>query len=299
MSPLLRLLHHVLPVPGPSTASCWASLGPANPKWLYMRFISLAAGMQSSLISPCCASKPGIPGNLWLRPGLWNASRPFHSLVNDHQTADLNYSLNRYDMVVVDEASLVSPKSFSIVAATLNRLNCRPVVVIAGDKKQQQPLQTVDSRVFTMRSILNDNTFGEKNPVKHALYQQFRVLDRDYGTFLDLLWYLQPTQELDKFQQSLDVSFWSTGWRHVWGLQQHQWHCNYDCLEGRSAQGEQHGGEQVVIWPSTPNAGGLCFCCCRPRCISMPWHEDCHNWKPWQGLESGEWAGCHPGIQPE
>ena len=114
-------------------------------------------------------------------------------------------------MVVVDEASLVSPKSFSIVAATLNRLNCRPEVVIAGDKKQQQPLQTVDSRVFTMRSILNDNTFGEKNPVKHALYQQFRVLDRDYGTFLDLLWYLQPTQKLDKFQQSLDVSFWSTG----------------------------------------------------------------------------------------
>ena len=39
---------------------------------------------------------------------------------------------------------------------------------------------------------------------KHALYQQFRVLDRDFGDFLDLLRYLQPTQQqLDEFQQSL------------------------------------------------------------------------------------------------
>ena len=128
----------------------------------------------------------------------------FHIPVNHGQMADVNYSLNRHDLVVVDEASLVSPQSFSIVAATLNRLNCRPVVIIAGDKKQQQPLQTVDSRTCSTTSILNDNTFGEQNAVKHALYQQFRVLDRDYGDFLDLLRYLQPTQQqLDEFQQSL------------------------------------------------------------------------------------------------
>ena len=47
-------------------------------------------------------------------------------------------------MLVVDEASLVFPASLNIVAATLNCLNCRPVIVIAGDKRQQQPLQTVD-----------------------------------------------------------------------------------------------------------------------------------------------------------
>ena len=51
----------------------------------------------------------------------------------------MNFALNWYDMVVVDKGSLVSPESFEVVAATLNRLNCCPVVVIAGDKKQQQP----------------------------------------------------------------------------------------------------------------------------------------------------------------
>ena len=56
----------------------------------------------------------------------------FHIPVNCNQTKDVNFVLNRYDMVVVDEASLVSPDSFQIVALTLNRPNSRPVVVIAS-----------------------------------------------------------------------------------------------------------------------------------------------------------------------
>ena len=124
----------------------------------------------------------------------------FHIPVDAHQTADVNYALNRYGMVVVDEASLVSLESFNIVASTLNRRNCCPVVVIAGDKKQQQPLKTVGSRVSTTVSILNNQAFGELNSVKHTLYQQCRVINKDYAAFLDLLCCLQPTQEqLDNF----------------------------------------------------------------------------------------------------
>ena len=51
------------------------------------------------------------------------------------QSANVNFSLSCFDMVVVDEASLVSPASFNIVAGTLNRLNCCPVVVITGDRR--------------------------------------------------------------------------------------------------------------------------------------------------------------------
>ena len=50
----------------------------------------------------------------------------FHIPVDGQQSGDVNYSLNRYDLVVVNEASLVSPQSFAIVAATLNKLNRRP-----------------------------------------------------------------------------------------------------------------------------------------------------------------------------
>ena len=76
---------------------------------------------------------------------------------------DVNYALNRFDLVVIDETSMVSPQSFTMVAATLNRLNYRPIVVMAGDKCQQQPLHTVDGKVSTTTSIFNDNTFIAKN----------------------------------------------------------------------------------------------------------------------------------------
>ena len=50
-------------------------------------------------------------------------------------------------------------------------------------------------------SILNDGTFNN-NSMKHTLHQQFRVLDPDYGCFLDLIRCMQPTHaQPDKFQE--------------------------------------------------------------------------------------------------
>ena len=130
----------------------------------------------------------------------------FHIPIDVDQSVNFNFSLNKFDMVVIDEASLVSAASFNIVAATLNRLNCRPVVVIAGDKRQQQPLQTVQGRVSTTVSILNDDTFTNHNAVKHSLLKQFRILDKDHEDFVEMIRYLQPTQrQLDNFQQNLDI----------------------------------------------------------------------------------------------
>ena len=128
----------------------------------------------------------------------------FNIPVNTCQKVDVNFALNRVDMLVVDEDSLVSPESFQVVATRLNRLNCRPVVIIAGDKKQQQPLKTVEGKTSTTRSILNDHTFMADNSVQHSLYQQFRVVDKDYAAFLDIIRYLQPTQQqLEDFQENL------------------------------------------------------------------------------------------------
>ena len=62
---------------------------------------------------------------------------------------DINYALNKYDLVVVDEASMISPAIFHTMASTFNRLNIRPVVVLAGDKCQQQPLETIDGHTTT------------------------------------------------------------------------------------------------------------------------------------------------------
>ena len=111
---------------------------------------------------------------------------------------EVNCVLNKYDLVVVDEASMIS-------APTCNRLNLRPVVVFAGDKHQQQPLQTEGGCVTATTSIVNDTyTFHSSNAIKHFLYQQFRIVDEQYGRFLDLIRYTQPTQQqLDSVQENM------------------------------------------------------------------------------------------------
>ena len=53
-------------------------------------------------------------------------------------------------------------------------------------------------------SILNDDTFTSENAVKHSLYQQFRIIDTEYASFVDLMHYNQPTQEqIDLFQRGM------------------------------------------------------------------------------------------------
>ena len=108
----------------------------------------------------------------------------FRIPIHAGQGSDVNFSLNKFDMVVVDEASLISPESFNIVAATLNR----PVIVIAGDKRQQQPLQTVDGRTSTVVSILSDNTFTQANSVRHSLLKQF--LNKEHEAYVEIVRYL-------------------------------------------------------------------------------------------------------------
>ncbi|CAH3152175.1 unnamed protein product, partial [Porites lobata] len=88
---------------------------------------------------------------------------------------EINHRSNQYDLIVADEASMISPPIFGVMAFTLNRMNLRPVVVLAGDKCQQQPLQTVNGRITSTTSIINNNaTFSSSNAVIHRLHQQFR-----------------------------------------------------------------------------------------------------------------------------
>ena len=117
---------------------------------------------------------------------------------------EINYALNKYDLVVVDEASMISSAIFETMASTFNRMNTRPVVVLAGDKCQQQPLQTIDGRTSSTTSIINDHTFSSTNAVTHTLYQQFRIIDPEYAKFLDFIRFMLPTQqEVDDMQTGI------------------------------------------------------------------------------------------------
>ena len=118
---------------------------------------------------------------------------------------EINHRMNQDDMIVVDEASMISAPIFGVMASTFNRVNLRPVVVLAGDKCQQQHLQTVNGRITSTTSIINDNTtFMSNNAVIHCLHQQFRIVDAQYAAFLDLIRFIRPTQEqVDRMQQGI------------------------------------------------------------------------------------------------
>ena len=55
-------------------------------------------------------------------------------------------------------------------------------MVLAGDECKQ-PLQTIDGRITSTTSIVNDHTFSSSNTVIHTLYQQFRVINPEYARF--------------------------------------------------------------------------------------------------------------------
>lgn len=124
----------------------------------------------------------------------------FRIPVKEDDAHNINFSLSRYDLIVIDEASMISRPTFNKIASTLSAIPKRPVVVIAGDKVQQQPIGNRDGRVVQLVSILNDGTL-QKNTITYVLYRQFRCIDAAYGAFLDYLRHWQPTQEfLDHVQ---------------------------------------------------------------------------------------------------
>ena len=125
--------------------------------------------------------------------------------IDEPLSNEINYRINQYDLIVVDEVSMISWPIFGVMASTFNRMNLRPVVVLAGDKCQQQPLQTVNRSISSTTSIINNNaTFSSSNAVIHRLQQQFRVVDPEYAAFLDLIRFIHPTQEkVDKMQDGI------------------------------------------------------------------------------------------------
>lgn len=137
-------------------------------------------------------------------------SNTLHSVfripVGEAQQHAINFSLGSFDIMVIDEASMVSRATFDHIGTTLSALKKRPVVLIAGDKVQQQPLGNHHGRVVQLASILNDGTLTG-NCVIYKLYRQFRCVDAAYSTFLDHIRYWQPTQEfLDRIQHGRIIS---------------------------------------------------------------------------------------------
>lgn len=78
--------------------------------------------------------------------------------VSDDQQYFVNYRVGSYDCVVIDEASMIAENTFGMVNDTLEKQAHRPLVIIAGDERQQPPLQTVNGRTTQTTSILANHS---------------------------------------------------------------------------------------------------------------------------------------------
>ena len=127
----------------------------------------------------------------------------FNIPVAAYQQYVVNYSIGKYDAIIIDEASMVGDDTFDMIHDTLKKQVHRPVVIIAGNECQQPPLQTVNGRTIQTTSILKKQRLREVSQIQ-SLYQQFRCSDKPYLDFLQYIHYTKPQQYvLDNFQRPL------------------------------------------------------------------------------------------------
>lgn len=115
----------------------------------------------------------------------------FHIPVNADEPHMVNYRLGHYDLLLVEEASMISESNFDMLNSTLNKQVRRPLVIVAGDEKQQPPLETRGRRTVQRKSILNRRELRQSSQTD-SLYRQFRCRDPRYQEFLDLLRHNMP-----------------------------------------------------------------------------------------------------------
>ena len=112
-----------------------------------------------------------------------------------------NWNLFNYDLIVIDEFSMVPMKIFDHIVATISELPIRPIILLAGDDCQLQPIEKIDGQIQSTKIAMR----SEKLPAitnKVILTEQHKNNDDEYSRFLTHIRSLCPSQPLlDQIQK--------------------------------------------------------------------------------------------------
>ena len=125
----------------------------------------------------------------------------FHYPVLPQQRPAYNWNLSNYDLIVIDELSMVPVKILEHVLATISELPIRPIVLLAGDDCQLQPIETIAGKIKTTKTVMR---FEQLSTItnKVILTEQHRNDDDHYGKFLNHIRSWHPSQQLlDQMQK--------------------------------------------------------------------------------------------------
>ena len=112
--------------------------------------------------------------------------------VDSHVAPAVNWCLAEYDLLLINEVSMIPKKIFHHIMRTLQDLPLRPVVLLSGDPQQQQPITDEGNRTTQTESILHDRRFYSL-VYKYTLVTQYRCKDQQYYDMLNHLRYFVPS----------------------------------------------------------------------------------------------------------
>ncbi len=119
----------------------------------------------------------------------------FNYPVNADERPTTNWNISSYDIVIIDEISMIPKKIFHHIIDTIQQIPVRPILVLAGDVQQQQPIETIDGQISQVESILSEPQF-RRMVEEYKLTKQYRVLDEQYEKFINHIRHWRPSQQL-------------------------------------------------------------------------------------------------------
>ena len=112
----------------------------------------------------------------------------FHYSINKDEAPAIHWNISRFDIIIFDEVSMVPERIGRHVMDTLSQVTIHPVVLLAGDNQQQQPIESVSMKVREVKSLCSDKKFYLL--VHHyKLSVQYRCMDPEYEKFLSYIRY--------------------------------------------------------------------------------------------------------------
>ena len=77
-----------------------------------------------------------------------------HYSVKSDERPTINCNISNYDLLLLDEMSMIPKKIADHVLRTISEVTIWPVVVMAGDNQQQRPIETIDRKIVQVNSII-------------------------------------------------------------------------------------------------------------------------------------------------
>ena len=121
----------------------------------------------------------------------------FRYPVDKQERPTVNWEIANYDLVVVDELSMVPENIFAHICDTIRQLHVRPVLLLCGDPQQQQPFDTVSGKSRTVPNVLHNKEL-DKNSTVVQFFTQHRCQDPQFQELLDNIRHYRPSSTLLK-----------------------------------------------------------------------------------------------------